>query len=86
MANNNGLGEGTSALITSRDGNNMQSKIQEGTYPTVLKYLFLDTGEHEIFDLNLLAFLYARTLFQDILESFENVLMIVLLSSDFSSG
>lgn len=58
----------------------MQSKIQEGTFPVVLKYLFLDTVDHEILALNLLAFLYARMLFQDILKSFEKVLMIVLLS------
>lgn len=80
MANNNGLLEETLTLITTRDGNNMQSKIQEGTFPVVLKYLFLDTVDHEILALNLLAFLYARVLFQDILKSFENVLMIVLLS------
>lgn len=65
----------------------MQSKIQKGTFPIVLKYLFLDTVDHEILDLNLLAFPYARMLFQEVLESFENVLMIVLLSltslSDF---
>lgn len=80
MANNNGLLERTLTLITTRDGNNMQSKIQEGTFPVVLKYLFLDTVDHEILALNLLAFLYARMLFQDILKSFEKVLMIVLLS------
>lgn len=80
MANNNGLLERTLTLITTRDGNNMQSKIQEGTFPVVLKYLFLDTVDHEILALNLLAFLYARMLFQDILKSFVKVLMIVLLS------
>lgn len=63
MANNNVLEKGTLTLITTEDGNNMQSKIQEGTFPIVLKYLFLDTVDRAILDLNLLAFLYARTLF-----------------------
>lgn len=63
MANNNVSEKGTLTLITSRDENNMQSKIQEGTFPIVLKYLFLDTVDHEILSLNLLAFLYARMLF-----------------------
>lgn len=67
-------------LTTTRDGNNMQSKIQEGTFPIVLKYLLLDTVDHKILDLNLLAFLYARMLFQDILESFGYILMVVLPS------
>lgn len=57
MANNNELAEGTLTLITDRDGNNMQSKIQEGPFPIVLKYLFLDTVDHQILDLNLPAFL-----------------------------